>query len=268
MGQGNIVVHSHGEQRYRCQTCGHTFAATTGTPFDRVHTAADVVTIVLPWLGHGCPIPAIVAALGLDERTVAAWMPRAGRHGQQVHQHVVLQGQVDLQHVQADALWVKLVGRRVWMAIGPGGAVAAVARGGISSQRDVRLITTLVRLVRACGRSLAILVCVDGLASSVTAVLRVFREPVYTGRPGRPRLVLENGLLLGQMVKRYARRRVVSVESGGCGGFQPPSPRCWLLPTAARGSIRPPVSGATPPSVPPWRPWCDGDVPSPTPRRP
>jgi transposase-like protein len=130
MGQGNIVVHSHGEQRYRCQTCGHTFAATTGTPFDRVHTAADVVTIVLPWLGHGCPIPAIVAALGLDERTVAAWMPRAGRHGQQVHQHVVLQGQVDLQHVQADALWMKLVGRRVWMAIGPGGAVAAVARGG------------------------------------------------------------------------------------------------------------------------------------------
>ena len=29
---------------------------------------------------------------------------------------------------------------------------------------------------------------------------------------GRPRLVLEEGLLLGQMVKRYAQRRVVSVE--------------------------------------------------------
>jgi ribosomal protein S27E len=40
MGQGNIVVHSHVEQRYRCQACGHTFAATTGTPFYRVHTAA------------------------------------------------------------------------------------------------------------------------------------------------------------------------------------------------------------------------------------
>ena len=69
-----------------------------------------------------------------------------------------------------------------------------------------------MQLVRSCARTLALLVCVDGLASSVMACLRVFRHPVRTGRRGRPRLVLERGLLLGQMVKRYARRRVVSVE--------------------------------------------------------
>jgi hypothetical protein len=69
-----------------------------------------------------------------------------------------------------------------------------------------------IPLVRSCARTLAILVCVDGLASYVTAFLRVFRHPMRTGRRGRPRLVLEQGLLLGQMVKRYARRRVVSVE--------------------------------------------------------
>jgi hypothetical protein len=34
-----------------------------------------------------------------------------------VHQHLLQQGQVDLLHVQADELWVKLVGRRVWMAL-------------------------------------------------------------------------------------------------------------------------------------------------------
>jgi hypothetical protein len=33
-----------------------------------------------------------------------------------------------------------------------------------------------------------------------------------TGHRGRPRLVLEQGLLLGQVVKRYVQRRVVSVE--------------------------------------------------------
>jgi hypothetical protein len=87
-----------------------------------------------------------------------------------------------------------------------------VAGGVISAPRDLPLITTLVQLIRSCGRTLAILVCVDGLASYVTAFLRVFRHPVRTGRRGRPRLVLEPGLLLGQMVKRYARRRVVSVE--------------------------------------------------------
>jgi hypothetical protein len=74
------------------------------------------------------------------------------------------------------------------------------------------LITLLMLRVHACARTLAILVCVDGLASYVTACLRVFRHPVHTGCPGRPRLVLEKGLLLGQMVKRYVQRRVISVE--------------------------------------------------------
>jgi hypothetical protein len=119
---------------------------------------------------------------------------------------------VDLQHVQADELWVKLVGRRVWMAM----ALAVPSRlwlgGVISAHRDLPLITTLVQLVRLCAYTLAILLCVDGLASYITAVLRVFRHPMYTGRRGRPRLVVEKGLLVGQVVKRYVRRRVVSVE--------------------------------------------------------
>ena len=217
-GRGNISVHSHTEQRYRCTICRQTFAATKGTPFYRLRTAADLVTTVLTLLCHGCPIQAIVAAFGLDERTVATWLVRAGHHGQRVHQHVVQQGRVDLQHVQADELWVKLVGGRVWMAM----AMAVPSRlwlgGVISPRRDLMLITALVQLVRSCARSLAILVCVDGLASYVTALLRVFRRPVRTGRRGRPRLVLERGLLLGQVVKRYIRRRVVSVERRGVRG--------------------------------------------------
>jgi transposase-like protein len=212
LGQGNIRVHSHTEQRYRCTACGHTFAATTATPFYRLRTAADVVTAVLTLLSHGCPTQAIVAAFGIDERTVATWVTRAGQHCQRVHQHVVQQRQVDLQHVQADELWVKLVGRRVWMAM----ALAVPSRlwlgGVISPHRDLGLITTLVQVVRSCGRSLAILVCVDGLASYVTAFLRVYRAPVHTGRRGRPPLVLEERLLLGQVVKRYVKRRVASVE--------------------------------------------------------
>ena len=212
VGQGNIRVHSHTEQRYRCTSCGQTFTATKGTPFYRLRTAAELVTVVLTLLSHGCPLQAIVAAFGVDERTVATWLLRAGQHGQQVHQHVVQQAQVDLPHVQADELWVKLVGRRIWMAM----AMAVPSRrwlgGVISAQRDLPLITTLVQLIRSCARTLAILVCADGLASYVTAVLRVFRQPVYTGRRGRPRLVLGQGLLLGQVVKRYARRRVVGVE--------------------------------------------------------
>ena len=225
-GERHIVIHSQKEQRYRCKVCeqtlrqaqGRLFAATKGTPFFRLHQAAEVVTIVVTLLCHGCPLQAIVAAFGLDERTVARWFAGAGNHCQKVHEHLVVQGKVDLQHVQADELWVKLVGMKVWMAL----ALAVPTRlwlgGSISPQRDLCLITSLVQQVRSCARSLAILVCVDGLVSYVTAFLKVFRNPVYTGRQGRPRLVVEEGLMLGQVVKHYARRRVVGVVPAGGAG--------------------------------------------------
>jgi len=211
VGEGNIVIHSQKERRYRCTTCEQTFAATKGTPFYRLHTPGEVVTIVVALLCHGCPTQAIVVAFGLDERTVARWFAAAGNHCQQVHEHLVVQGKVDLEHVQADELWVKLVGRKVWMAL----ALAVPSRlwlgGAISPQRDLELITCLVNQVRSCAKDLAILVCVDGLASYVSAFLKVFRNPVRTGQPGRPRLVLEEGFLLGQVVKSYVKRRVVGV---------------------------------------------------------
>jgi hypothetical protein len=171
-----------------------------------------VGTRVLTLLSHGGPTQAIVAAFGVDERPVAAWLNRAGQHCQRVHQPVVQQGRVGLQHVQADDLWVQMVGRRVWMAM----AMAVPSRrwlgGVISPRRDLVLITALVQMGWSCARSLAIVGCVEGLASDVTAFRRVFRHPVRTGRRGRPRLVLEPGLRLGQVIKPDAPRRVGRVE--------------------------------------------------------
>ncbi len=211
VGQGTIRVHSRREERYECTVCGVTFSATKGTPFYRLKKEKDLVLVVLTLLCHGCPVQAIVAAFGLDERTVAAWQERAGQHGQRVHEHLVQSGQVELGQVQADELWVKVVGGKVWMAL----ALAVPSRlwlgGEVRAQRDLPLITRLVQRVRACAASPRLLVCVDGLASYVTAFVRVFRTPVHTGRRGRPRLEEAPGLLLGQVVKRYAQRRVVSV---------------------------------------------------------
>src|SRR5262249_56469109 len=51
----------------------------------------------------------------------------------------------------------------------------------------------------------------DGLASYVTAFRRVFRDPIRTGRAGRPRLRAVPGLLLGQVIKHQEKRRVVGV---------------------------------------------------------
>jgi transposase-like protein len=211
LGRGNIRVHSRAERRYRCTTCGRTFAATHDTPMYRLKKPTDLVIIVLTLLCHGCPLQAIVAAFGLDERTIAAWRDRAGRHARHFHEHHVLGGQVELGHVQADELYVKAVARRFWMAM----AMAVPSRlwlgGGISARRDLSLITAVVQMVRRAAKRMAFLVCVDGLASYVTAFVRVFRNPVRTGQPGRPRLAAIPGLLLGQVIKRHSGRRLVSV---------------------------------------------------------
>ena len=82
----------------------------------------------------------------------------------------------------------------------------------ISVPRDTWLITNLVKMVSAGTSSPGILACVDDLASYVTAFLRVFRDPVHTSRRGRPRLVLPEGLMLGQVVKQCAERHDVSVK--------------------------------------------------------
>jgi transposase-like protein len=211
LGLGNISVHSRKEHRYRCSACGRTFAATRDTPFYRLKKHVDPVTLVITLLCHGCPVQAIVAAFGLDERTVADWRDRAGRHGQRLHEHRVLRGQVELVHVQADELYVKAVGRRLWMAM----AMAVPSRlwlgGAVSRRRDLALITAVVAMVRRAAKGMAFLVCVDGLASYVTAFVRVFRDPVRTGKRGRPRLVAIPGLLLGQVIKHHRGRRPVDV---------------------------------------------------------
>ena len=211
VGQGQIRIHCRKQRRYRCTICNKTFAATRGTPFYRLETPPETVTTGTTLLCHGCPPQAIVAAFGFDERTIMRWQERAGQHCQKFHEHRVQCGQVDLQHVQADELSAKMVGQRVWMAL----AMAVPSRlwlgGVISPRRDLALITALVQRVRSCAVSLAILVCVDGLASYVSAFVSLFRHPVRTGRPGRPRLEEEPGLLLGQVIKHRRQRHVVGV---------------------------------------------------------
>lgn len=211
VGQGNIGINSQKERRYICYRCRHTFAATKGTAFYRLRTASEWVSLVVKLLAHGCPVQAIVAAFGIDERTVASWQARAGAHCQGVHEHLVQAGSVDLGHVQADELYVKAVGWRGWLGL----AIAAPSRlllaVELSESRKLPFLLALAGQVRACAKSLAVLICVDGLAGYPQAFRRCFRKPVRTGRSGRPRLVLEEGFLVAQVIKRYAQRRIVEV---------------------------------------------------------
>src|SRR5262249_48294681 len=84
--------------------------------------------------------------------------------------------------------------------------------GVLSRRRDGKLLAAMVRMVRQCARSLAMLVCVDGVAGYVRAFVKGFRRPEpWDGRPRRRRLLVELGLLIGQGIKRDTGRRAVEV---------------------------------------------------------
>src|SRR5918997_6033461 len=164
-GVGHVLIHSRAERRYRCKRCRRTFAETAGTALYRLRTAQAEVVTVVTLLAYGCPVQAIVAAFGLDERTVARWQARAGAQCRRVHEHLVQGGRVELGQVQADELRVRAVGGVLWLA----SAIAVPSRlwlgGAVSAARDGALIRALLERVHTCGPVRAVLLCTDGLAS-------------------------------------------------------------------------------------------------------
>jgi len=163
-------------------------------------------------LAYGCPLQAIVAAFGLDERTVVDWQRRAGRQGERIHTHLVQAGRVLLGQVQADELRVRVVGGIVWLAMSLSVPSRLWLGGVVSATRDRALIRAALVRIRASGTLTAFQLCTDGLRSYPRQALRYFRQSVPTGGRGRPRLVLPPGVLIAQAIKRYAKRRVQVVE--------------------------------------------------------
>jgi transposase-like protein len=159
-------------------------------------------------MAHGCPLQAIVVALHVDERTVAAWVRRAGGQGQAVQEHLVEHPR-DLGQVQADEIRVKKQGGIVWMALAMMVSTRLWLAGEVSEQRDMTLIRRLIERVRRCAAPHPLLVCTDGLVSYIRAIRETFRDPAPTGKGGRPRLRPWRHVLIAQVVKRYERRRVV-----------------------------------------------------------
>ena len=211
-GAGTVVVHSRQERRSRCTACGKTFAAPAGTPFYRRRSAPERGVWVIGLLAHGCPLQAIVAVFGLDERTVAARARTAGRHARAVHREPRAPGAVARCHVQADERWVKRRGRVVWVAT----AIEAPTRrwlgAAVARPRDAPLIARPAAQVVACAASGASLLCVDGFHADAGVFRAARRTPRRTGRRGRPRPVLPDGLQLAQGVKRRTGRIVRALE--------------------------------------------------------
>ena len=210
VAQGNITIHSYHPRRYKCTVCTRTFSARHGTPFYRRRTAETTMIQVTTLVAHGCPIPAIEAAFGLQRRTVQTWVDAAGAHCEQIHQQHVLTPR-DLGQVQADELRIKTQRGVLWMALAIMVSTRLWLGGALSPRRDTALIQRLVTLIRACALPRPLLLVTDGLRTYATVFRQAFRTPQRTGRRGAPRLVVWPELVIGQVVKQVQRRRVVGV---------------------------------------------------------
>lgn len=205
VGEGNITIHSQKERRYKCKVCGKTFSETTGTALYGIKKGAELFVVVITLLAYGCPVQAIVAAFGLDEETVRAWLKKAGQHCQAVHEHFMEQTELDLGQVQADEIKVKRQRGTVWMALGLRVSTRLWLGGVVGEKRDKVLIKALAGQVRQWALCRPVLVAVDGLTAYLKAFRDAFRSPYKGEKGGRPRLYVWEEVAFVQVVKRRTK---------------------------------------------------------------
>lgn len=213
IGQKNIIIHQKDRPRYRCKTCGKTFSAKAGTAFEGLRSPIGLIVIVVTLLAYGCPIQAIVHAFGLDERTVADWRDRAGKHCEKFHKEKIEQKTIELHHVQADEIRVKARGCILWMGLAIMVSTRLWIAGEVSKTRDRHLTDHLMQQVRRCCRSFSpLLVCTDGFAAYPKSILRAFRQKIKrTAGRGRCSLQIWPSVCIGTVIKRTVKMHLQEI---------------------------------------------------------
>lgn len=202
-----IGIHSQKEQRYRCKRCRATFCERVGTAYCGIKAEEAVFTLVVTLLAYGCPPQAIVAAYGLDRRTVRAWFHKASQHSRHVHEQTVGQHQWDLVHVQADEIKVRVQGGILWVTLAL--MVSTRLWLGVATDRirSKDMIVSCLRQVARCALCRPLLIAVDGLNMYQTALKKAFRSQHPVGKQGRLKWVEWRTLSLTQVIKARGNQR-------------------------------------------------------------
>jgi transposase-like protein len=173
---GGIRIHSRGERRYRCKCCGRTFSETRETALYGLKKPHELFVTVVSLLAHGCPLQAIVVTFALDERTVWAWLRRAGAQCQRLHEGEIEQQQLLLGQIQADELKVKTYLGVVWL-----GMVMMVQSrlwlgGAVEVSRGKWLLQQVFHHAQQAGRGGSLLVAVDGFNIYLHVIPEMFKQ--------------------------------------------------------------------------------------------
>ena len=181
--------------------------------FYGLRTDEQLVTWAVGLVAWGCPVAAIVVVFGVDERTVADWLHRAGTYAEAFHhQHIQ---EHDLQQVQVDEIRLKMQQQVVWIAM----ALSVGSRlwlGAVcQSSRNKRLARQIMTCIYNWAKQVPLVIAFDGWSAYPKACLHIFREPIFKGGRGAPPKQVWDCLNMVQLVKQEAqqwvmRRQIVS----------------------------------------------------------
>jgi len=197
-----------------------------------LHTpAAEVAQALLVVMRRGS-LRAAEEITGHKYETIGEWLRRASEHAQALTD--IFTQDLHLSTVEIDEFWSfvrkKTAGRTVQMQANDGDAscktapaasslpVPAVRIGEDLVERAVTLTVT-----RTLGRPVDW--CSDGWRGYKAILTRAYRQPVHTGRPGRPSLQVSPDVRLTQTIKhRDEHGKLLSIEIRAALGELLPKP--------------------------------------------
>jgi IS1 family transposase/transposase-like protein len=206
----------HGRQEYirdlKCQACQTKFSVRYGTVLYRLKTPSRRVGEVLCALAEGLSVGAAVRVFGHGEFTIHTWLTRAGLQAASLHERL-FQG-LKLLHLQldelctrtrqeADALWV-------WFAVDARTKIIAVLKVGPRTQSMAHAVVHA--LVKVLAPDCLPVFTSDGLRLYFYALTAHFGNWVETLGRTTHHWQVRAGLLYGQLIKHYRRRRLARVE--------------------------------------------------------
>jgi transposase-like protein len=206
--------HGKGEriQDLFCQACQTKVSERRDTALYRLKTPAQRVGEVLAMLAEGLDVNAAVRVSNHTEATIQRWLTRAGMHGERMHQHFFQH--LELKHIQLDEIKARLREKTqelwVWVAIDVPSKVIPVLEVGRRTQAMANRVVHRLKETLALG-CLPVFTT-DGLRQYFYALTAHWGQWVMQEGKRKPQWQVSPGLLYGQVIKRYRRRRVVRVE--------------------------------------------------------
>jgi IS1 family transposase/transposase-like protein len=201
-------------QRWRCQACQTSFSARLHTPMYRLKTPSRQVALVLSALAEGLDVSAAERVFDFRQATITRWLLRAGVHAQTMQQRTFCH--LEIPHVQLDEVRTRLRSHMqvlwLWLAIDPLTKCIPVFQVGPRTHEMAHLLIHRLREHLAPG--CLPLFTSDGLTAYFYALTAHFGQWIKApgSRSRKPQWQVAAGLLYGQVIKRYQRRKLVRVR--------------------------------------------------------